>query len=121
MSLVSTGLALIHLCTIERDANAATADDWGAPQAADWQPHITDLICRAWIVSGREIVADKTSVVVDDEIRMMVQLGTDVTELDRVGDITDNAGTRIFQGPMGIRAISPRRDHLELTLARIAG
>lgn len=120
MSLVSSRVSLVHLCTIERDANADTSDDWGAPDSPDWQPHLEDLPCRAWATSGREIIADKTSVVIDDQIRMIVQLGTDVTEFDSVGDVTYR-GSTIFRGPMSIRAILPRSDHLELILERVTG
>jgi hypothetical protein len=110
----------VHACTIERDANAATTDSWGASESPDWQPHLEGLPCRAWSGSGRETIADKTSVVVDDELHMIVALGTDVTELDRVGDITYRGAT-VFAGPLSIRAILPRRDHLALTLARVTG
>jgi hypothetical protein len=120
MSLASSRVSLIHSCAIERDANASSADSWGAPNSPDWQSHLADLPCRAWAVSGREIIADKASVVVADEIRMIVQVGTDVTERDRVNTITYRGAT-VFAGPMGIRAVDARRDHLELTLARITG
>lgn len=116
MSLVSTGLALTHRTTIERDGSAGT-DDWGTPDVPDWQPHQTDLPCRLWAVTGREDVDGGVHTV--ESLRMIVPLGTDVTVRDRIGDVTSR-GVIVANGPLSIRAILPRKDHLDLVLARIA-
>lgn len=116
MSLAATRLALKHRVTVERDANA-DAGDWGDPDTPDWQPHLTDLPCRAWSSAGRETVDAKTTVIVED-MRLLCQLGTDITAEDRLGDITSR-GTVIFAGPIGVRAVLARPDHLELVLVRL--
>jgi hypothetical protein len=119
VSLVASRLSLIHRCTIERDDNAGStsADGWGDPP--DWQAHLTDLACRWWTSGGRETVTDKDTTVAVDSQMLIVPLDTDVTEQDRVNDITYR-GVAITGGPIGIRAVNPKKDHLELILMRIA-
>ena len=119
MSLVSSRVSLTHLCTIERDANLGTPDDWGTPSTPDWQDHLTDQPCRIWAAAGREQMDSSTTAVIE-ELRMIVPLGTDVTEKDRVGDVTYR-GSTIFAGPIGIRAVLHREDHLALVLSRVSG
>lgn len=117
MSLVSSRIGLRHRCTIERDANAATEDAWGNPQAPNWQPLATDVPCRAIADSGREPVdADRTVVVVD--LRLLLPLGTDVTERDRISAVSER-GAEYLDAPFGIEAVLRRRTHLELHLVRI--
>lgn len=117
MTLVDTRVGLQHRCTIERDANASTEDSWGHSLPPDWEMHLQDVPCRAWVNSGREPVdSDRTIVVID--ARVIVPLGTDVTERDRVATITVR-GAELFEGPMGIEAVTRHREHLELSLQRI--
>lgn len=117
MSLASTRLSLIHRCTIERDT--ATAGSWGTPDTANWQTHLTDVPCRTWAAAGREAVENTTTVTVVEDVRVIVPLGTDVTERDRVASVTYRGGN-VQEGPLGIRAVLHRADHLELVLVRIA-
>lgn len=120
MSVVSARLSLIHLTTVQRDANAATDDGWGGgnPDSHDWQDHLTDLPCRYWVTVGRERTDATTEVVVED-MRLIVELGTDVTGRDRLGGITYRGDT-IAAGPIGIRAVLQQKDHLELVLVRLS-
>jgi hypothetical protein len=116
VSLTATRIAFVHRCTIERDR--ATTDDWGQPGTPDWEGNVADLPCYAWVTGGREPVGQERTVVVVD-LRVLLPLGTDVTESDRIGDITER-GDVIFPGPHGIEAVLRQRDHLELILVRIA-
>jgi hypothetical protein len=51
---------------------------------------------------------------------MIVPLGSDVTEQDRISAAgVTYRGTTIITGPIGIRAVNPRKDHLELILTRV--
>lgn len=118
MSLVSSRVSLLHRTTVERDANAGTSDGWGQAQPADWQAHLSDLPCRVWTRAGREQIDAATSIVAED-MRLVVELGTDVTEQDRLGDVTYRGDT-IVAGPISIRAVVARKDHVELFLERIA-
>jgi hypothetical protein len=117
MSLVSTRLALKHLCTVERDATSTT-NGWGTKAAPNWQPNATNVPCKFWATAGREDVDGDTFAAVED-LRLIVPADTDVTERDRIGDVTDR-GAVALAGPTSIRAILRRADHLELVLVRIS-
>lgn len=119
MSLVGSRLSLIHRCTIERAANAASLDSWNTPDPPDWQPHLEGVPCRSWVTAGREIVTDKSTLTVVEDARLIVSLGTDVTEGDRIASVTYRGGT-IQDGPLGIRAVLAHRDHIELVLAKVS-
>jgi hypothetical protein len=118
MSLVGSRVALTQRCTIDRDANAATTGAWGTPSSPDWQPHLTDVPCRAWASSGRENVADGTTVTPVEDARVIVPLGTDVTDADRIASVTFRGGTA-QDGPLGIRAVLARSSYLELVLVKV--
>jgi hypothetical protein len=102
-----------------RDANADTDDGSGNPQPPDWQPNLEDLPCRAWASAGRETVTDTTTVVVVEDLRLIVSLGTDVTEADRVASVTFR-GQPTQAGPLGIRAVLTHQDHIELVLVKVS-
>ncbi|MEQ9093118.1 MAG: hypothetical protein RLN63_03355 [Miltoncostaeaceae bacterium] len=116
MSIVSTRLALVQRCTIQRDA-ATVEPAWGQPGAPDWQDHAADVPCRAVTDAGREPVDEgRTATFVTR--RVLVPLGTDVTEADRVSAVTER-GQVVMDGPMGIEAVLARSTHLELMVERI--
>jgi hypothetical protein len=119
MSLASSRLSLTHRCVIERAANAASLDEWGTPDPADWQPHLSDQPCRAWASAGREAVTDTTTIVVVEDLRLIVPLGTDVTEQDRIASVTSRGDT-IQAGPLSIRGLLEHKDHIELVLVKVA-
>lgn len=119
MSLASSRLSMTHRCTLERDTHAGSPDSWGGTLPVDWEPYLTDVPCRAWASAGREAVTDTTTVVVVEELRLIVSLGTDVTEQDRVASVTYR-GQTTQAGPLGIRAVLTHQDHLELVLVKIS-
>ena len=121
MSLVSARVALVHRTTILR--STGTTDAW-KHQAADYTPHATDVSCRGWVYAARLAAEDaasggggRTANSIEDR-RLILPLDTDVTENDRIGDVTYRGAT-IIGGPMTIDAIIPRTDHLELLLKRV--
>jgi len=116
VSLVSSRVSLVHRCVVERDDNAASADEWGTPPPPDWQTHLPDLECRAW-VAGRETVTDRGDLAVVLEVHLIVPVGTDVTESDRVASVTYRGDT-LYEGPLAVHAVLRRRDHLELVCAK---
>lgn len=116
MSLTKTRIVFDHRCSIER--GTASEDDWGQPGDSTWVAESEDVPCHAWVTGGREPTSpDRTVVVVD--MRVLLPLDTDVTEADRIGDITER-GQVIFEGPHGIEAVLRQRDHLELILQRLS-
>lgn len=117
MSLVASRVSLTHRCTIERNTTTTT-NPHGTPDKATWQPHLTDYPCRLGLTAGREVIDEKTTAVIED-MRLIVTVDTDVTEKDRVSVVTYR-GSVFAAGPIGIRAVLRRHDHLELVLVRIA-
>jgi hypothetical protein len=118
MSLIASRLNLTQRCTIQRDASAPASDDWSPPADPDWQDHLTDQPCRSWASAGSEAVNDSTNVVVVEDARLLLPLGTDVTARDRVTSVTYRGGT-VQDGPLGIRAVLTHRDHIELVLVSV--
>lgn len=117
MSLASSRVNLVHRTRIERDQNAGQLNDAGAVQAPDWQADENLTRCRFWTNTGREVL-DATSSVVGEDMRMIVPLDTSVTEQDRLRGVCYR-DEFIATGPIGIRAVVRRSDHLELFLVRI--
>lgn len=116
MSLVTTRLSLTHRATIQRASS--TDDGWNSDGTPEWADHLTELPCRAWATAGRELVANTSTAIVVEDWRMIVQLGTDVTENDRITAVTDR-GDQVLAGA-SIRAVLHNKDHLELILVRAA-
>lgn len=106
--------------TVERDQTDPLVDttDSGNPEPPDWQTHIEALPCWLYSSAGREAVEPQRVAVVED-IRLLVPLGSDVTERDRVNGIVDRLGSSILADLMNIRTVLRKRDHLELMLTRV--
>ena len=116
MSLVGSRLSLIHRCNVSRNLNLGTDDGWGNPLPPDWEEILTDVQCRGW-VAGKEVVANKSVLTVVLDVRLIVSLGTDVTEGDQIDKITFRDGT-VQDGPLAVRAVLGRRVHVELILGK---
>jgi hypothetical protein len=101
--------------TIQR--NVATTDDWGNPGEPDWEDRYTFVECLVTVQAGREPVSEDRTVVVED-LRGFVTTDTDVTEGDRLGDVTYRDDV-IYAGPIAIEAVLRYPDHKELMLRRI--
>jgi len=121
--MLATRIALRELCTIERDSALSTPSAWNAPSTPSWSNHLAAVPCRSWAGSsgggagsGESVTTARTAVLLDR--RVVVPLGTDVTEADRVASITYR-GTELLDGPMLIEAVVNRTDHLELILKRV--
>lgn len=110
MSLIATRVGLIHRMTTERDISTG---DGGGGSTPDWQAHLSDEPCRAFTATTKQAVSAEQVVVIDDS-RITVPLGTDVLETDRVLSVIDRAGVDVLSGPMRIQAIASYADHLEI-------
>lgn len=116
MTLTATRLSLTHRTTVERDTPAA-ADPWGGSGTPDWETSAAGIPCRAWMNAGKEAVTNDRIAVIRD-LRCILPIGTDVTESDRLGDITEH-GRVIYEGPHRIEAVLRHPDRLELLLEQI--
>ena len=115
---MSARTQLAHRCTLERDAARTIPDGYGLPSDPDWQPLQADLPCFLWSTAERELITGERSAVIED-LRMLVPLGTDVTERDRVSAVSDRLGNVVRAGTMGIAAVMRKHDHLELALTGV--
>ena len=98
--------------TIER--NEAGTDAYGQPGPPDWKAIAVDVPCYAWSEGKRMRIGDEKTVVLDGP-GMVLSLGTDVTEKDRIRSVSDRLDAELFD-TMYIDAVARRRDHLELRL-----
>ncbi len=128
MSLLAVGLGFGHRCTVQRDANAGTLDQWDNPVAPAWQDHLTDQPCLARQMSLRDKrlgpEADFTVEQLDslEDLRLYVPFGTDVAKGDRITAVTANGAT-LLAGPLGIVSVLVQAgpmgpSHKELILTR---
>jgi len=108
---------MLDRCTLERDQNAGTLDD-GAVQPADWQTLAEDVPCRAWVTRGNEEIADGVTIVPATTFHVLVSASTDITEADRVASITFYGETS-QAGPLEVRAVLRRRNHIELVCTKV--
>lgn len=117
MSLIATGVSLTQRCTIERDQSASSDDGWGNPTVPDWQTHLSDVPCLAWAEDGREVIEGSATVEPVQTVHLVLSADTDVTERDRVATVTYRGGTA-QDGPLAVRALLRRPDHIELVLVK---
>lgn len=113
---------LTMLAVIERDQ--ATVDGYGQQTRSDWQPAGT-IPCRLWwfrgeaIRSAQRLYVDPARTVPVDEGGLMVPLGVDVTERDRVKRLLWAAdGSPYVEGPFAITAVNAQEDHAEIMVIR---
>lgn len=117
MSLVASRVNLTYLCTIERN-NAAGSDGRGQPGLPDWQTHLADEPCRFWAAEGNEILQGAGTVEPTTRLHLVLRADADVTEADRVASVSYR-GQTAQDGPLGIRALLRRPDHIELLLEKV--
>ena len=108
---------MIMRATVERPTSGT--DAWGNESAPTWSVHPSNPIpCWAWVKSAREIIdGDKVATVRD--FRLMMPSGTDITERDKIANISDRMGAVLFPGPIGIDTVERQPGHLELMLQSV--
>ena len=105
--------------TVER---ATATPDGGGGKTLAWSTHLASLPCWAWFDARREGAGELTQgdkITVLEDRKMIVPLGTDVTERDRIAAVKDRRGATLFAGPMRIESVGRRDDHLELFLSEV--
>ncbi len=109
---------MVHRAVVQRDTATGTGD-WNTPPKPTWAAHLAAAKCFAWSVAGREVV-DNTKTVVVEDIKAIFPLGTDITEKDRITDITDRQSVVLFAGPMGVEKIQRHTSHMEASLVKLS-
>ena len=113
---------MTHRALVERDT-AATRDGYGSKSKPAYASHIAALRCFFYRErgAGSSVESERTrGTVLIDNLRIMVPLGTDITEADRVNGITEVDGTVVESGFMAVTAVTNAHDHLEVRLEKVA-
>jgi hypothetical protein len=105
---------------IERDV-ATGKDAWGGSAAPDYQPR-GELRCFAWAPKVGVDVVDGKKAAIKQDVRMMFGLSGDLLPGDRVAQVTNAQGDKIyFRGPLRIEGeIDFKHTHYEVALVRVA-
>ena len=114
--------AFTHRVTILRDSATGT-DDGGQPVAAVWDDYL-EVPCLGFVLptpreQGKWAVDTSKTAMLEDR-RVLVDLDTDVTFADQLGDVKDSDGQVVFAGPMVIRSMFRRPAYLELAVEEFA-
>jgi hypothetical protein len=112
---------LTEQVVIERDVSEG--DAYGAPTKPDWQ-WIATVPCRLWWMrstgvrsANREYVTPAREVPIS-EGGMILPLGTDITQQDRITAVQDRQGNPYVDGVFTITAVVNEEDHLEIDFTR---
>ena len=108
---------MTHRATIER--GTVVTDGLGLDGPRTWTTHIASLACR-WYAKDETEILDGRKVLILGGHRILVPLGADVVETDRVTFIKDRKGTTLVSNAMQIRGVIRRPDHKEIRLTEIA-
>ena len=103
--------------TIERNTQT-DANEYGHVGPAEWEPLADEMPCFLYSRSSRgqpESVTPDRAVVVE-QMALMVPLGADVTERDRVNGVEDRSGNVLLAGVQNIRSVMRHHTHLELLI-----
>lgn len=108
--------AMTMRATIERATTSV--DALGQDSISSWSTLHSSLPCRVW--TRAELETANGSIFVNNAgHRLMIPLGTDITEKDRVTAVKDRKGTSLISNTMQIRAVIRRTDHKEIHLTEI--
>lgn len=107
------------------ERNDGASNGLGAETALNWQA-LSKVPCRAWWWKGsRSSDKSPSAQYARPQLTlnttggdMAVPLGTDVTDEDRLAEVTDQDGNTVEKGPFRVIAVNTYNDHLELSVER---
>lgn len=120
---MSARRAMIHRCTVYKDATAGQRDVYGGPVAPDWRLHVAGQPCYYYEprVTVREgLMTDGGRVATVYAHQALVPPDTDLAVGDRLGDLADRRGVALTALAFTVTAIVRRRGHLLVTLEAVA-
>lgn len=115
--------AMLHRCTIERDASddASLRDEWGNDQPPSWSATTTSRVPCHYTYEDSTTTMDGQRVLFTTRRMLLLPFDTDVTQDDRIGDITNRRGRVVADGPLRIDSLGAHGfDHLVASLVRIS-
>tara|TARA_R110002124_G_scaffold256146_2_gene421793 strand:+ start:1767 stop:2114 length:348 start_codon:yes stop_codon:yes gene_type:complete len=103
---------------VERNQATGT-DGWNNPGEPDFQPVGDPLPCFVWSTSGREVVGDERSALIED-VRGLFALGADLHPEDELVSVTNRSGEIIHFGRLKVEGpLQHKHTHREANLRRI--
>lgn len=111
-----TRQAMIMRADIQNNT-AVTVDAYGNPVPPVWAS-LSTVACIAYTKVRKEVI-DGDKIVLVEDLKALFPLASGVIEAHRIANIKDRLGAVLFAGPLQIRTIQRRRDHLEASLDRI--
>ncbi len=102
---------------VQRD-NASGEDGFGMKLPRDWQTHIASQACFLYTIREDEIIDGVKHVVLGFE-KLLMPLGTDITEDDRLLNIKDRLGVTLIANVMRITSVARRHLFLELSVTEV--
>lgn len=115
---MSARTTMIHRCDIQRDPQIHVSDTWGSSSDPGWVSHLVNVSCWYWYDRSWSIV-DGTRQLQMSQPKLLLPIGLDVNDDDRIVSVYDRRGRQIKSGPMRIIDLGTREDHMVLTLAGI--
>jgi len=112
---MSVAQRMTMITTVQR--NNAEIDEYNHPGPPKWETIGIDVMCYVWEKTASKML-DNGKLVVVSEPTAIIPIGIDITEKDRLYNITDRRGNELF-GTMYINAVIRRKDHLELRLRHV--
>ena len=110
---------MVHRAVIERNTPSPAVDGYGGPGISVWASHIASMPCFASTKPARHVEDGGKDTVIED-FRMMFPITADVTDADRVANITDRRAVVKFAGPFKIETIIQTEAHKEALLIKAA-
>lgn len=117
--------AEIYSQTVVLERLSSKADSFGAEREQEWA-ELSRPPCRLWWWKGSKSTDKSASAqyarpqttLNETGGDMILPLGIDVTDLDRVARVLDEDGDVITVGPFRVLSVNPYEDHIELSLER---
>ena len=112
---------MTHRALVERNTTT-TRTAYGGKNVPTWSSHIPSMPCFFYREgrSASEQAERSRGTILHDMLRLLVPLGTDITEADRINGVTKRDGTVIEGGPMRITSVLNSHTHLELRVEKVA-
>lgn len=113
---------MTHRALVQRDTGTAV-NRYNQRQPDAWTTHLEALPCFFYTSpitppEGEDVQVERTAVV--ERLRLLVPRDADVTERDRIATVTDRIGNAVYDSPLNIRSVLPRRrTHKELVLESV--
>lgn len=114
MSSIGARVGLIYFCDILR--NSGSDNSWGSPDAS-WTADASYVPCRAW-TTGESLAPSDDRIISTSSRFIILPLGTDVTELDRIGNVYLRDRSVLWPAAHLIDEVVEWPDRLELTLRK---